>query len=789
MRFSRIFLVLGLLIASLAVPRLAFADTHTVTVTAAVLAHASDFQAEIVADPLTLLAQDSVTTFTVTYGSHLLYGDQITLEAQWAAGLNGAVPVDIFEYVDGSATNGYGGAVPVIDLVNQKIDWTIPYIPANTINQTVTFQLKTNSAYAGGNLINLPVTAKVISRTVSSATATVTSSYQYQGVAPSPSPSPIPSPSPTPTPVPETSPVPGVTASPTPVSTPAPSPASRPTISLTSLLSTQFSLLIQTAQPSSVQVRYGPSPNSLSQSQIDSSFAREHLQILTGLTPGTVYYVKVIATDVNGVVSTSSIYRFKTALTADQPTVILPTVTFVSANSATLYSGQLTDPTQAPAPAVLVLPPHLVYGFRFQVTRSQSIKKVLVRVKNAQVLGSSTDMVSLPEPNQLVTQLIETQPGLYEGNLITPNQLGRYSLTAQLFDVNGNIVEAPLASLTVSPPLTILDRGTRRAIERAQVQLSYFSPKSQSFELLPPQLFSRKNPDYTDPKGQLQNLGLPIGDYQVKVTAIGYDQAQMDFVLSGETGHGYPQITLAKSPFNFITLLTYFGTAAQDLQAQTHLFLQTLSGSTRFFELNAILVIGGLLILTLVSLAARLRIPIHAIFHYLLHRTNVLIIQPSTGERLTGKVVSTETRVGLAGAEVFLIDEGKRQVVAHTKTDQQGGFSFVRALVQHFSLEVMADGYQPIVLTEAELELTETGTVTIRLAQRLTQPALAHATLVTVERAMALLFETWLVLSICFEISFGFVLGWLRVAPFFLFSLLNLGLWLLHLSHLRRERL
>jgi hypothetical protein len=55
------------------------------------------------------------------------------------------------------------------------------------------------------------------------------------------------------------------------------------------------------------------------------------------------------------------------------------------------------------------------------------------------------------------------------------------------------------------------------------------------------------------------------------------------------------------------------------------------------------------------------------------------------------------------------------------------------------------------------------------------------------EKFLGLIFEFILIQTIVLEITFGFVLGWPKTLPFLIISILNLGIWLLHLTHRRTE--
>ncbi len=782
------------------------AVTQTVAVTASVLAKPIDFQGEIVSDVSGNIEQNTVVTYTITYGSRLLYGDSIKVEAQWYPGLpDGSSPSDIFEYVPGSASLAYGSTAPFIDSVNQKIKWDIPNLPANTTGQTVTFQLKTNSSYTGNNKVDLPVRVRVISRTASSTDQVATVSYKYHG-------SPVvitatnePASSPTPTPV--VSAAPTVSPSPSSITTTSSTSTKKlttasvvvkkavPSLTLLSLVDNAVKLAVQTPEASTINVSYGTTPLVTKEVPSDETLSSLHTVVLNNLEPNTDHFVQVEAINSSGEVTKSDVYVYKTAVTSEQPQVQLPTVTFLTSN-VTLFSSDniLNDTssesssTKAESTPIIVLPKNTLYSFHFASTKTLSIKKVLVLIRDAQVLGASTEQGNQSTANTLSTQLILAKNGNFEGNLKSPAKPGKYEVFAQIFDTDGNIVENKIADLRVSLPFRVIAKDSRNPIEKAEVLLSYWSDKTKSFVLLPPQLFSSANPDYTDVEGNLANLALPQGKYQVKVSATRYKTATVDFTIGPDQEQDYPNIILERESFNIVTMLKYFTEVFRDFADKRVTHLRTVAQSSRFFELNILIVTGTLVFLTLISFSTRIRIPLQKLPKYLWHRTRILFAGKDITELVKGIVVDKLTGQPVSGADVFFVDERKRQIVAHKRTGTDGKFSFVKVLSTLEAIEVMAEGYEPFALDADSYVCEESHEHVLELEKSTRQKQLWEDGLSFFEKFLGLIFEFILIQTIIFELTFGFVLGWPKTAPFFVISVVNLGLWLLHLTHRRTEQ-
>ena len=400
----------GTLSTNLDASTVAFSSSSNdqLSVTATVPANSSDFSSAIISPTKGQpFSQGTTADYSLTYGSNLAYNSNITIEAEWSQGtVSGSnIPsVDLLDYVIGSASNGYGNVSPVVDPVNRKIDWVITNLPANTHNQTVTFQLKTNSSYTGSSLVNFAVSSRVIGPGVITPDQTVNQSYLYLAPASSGGSSSSASSSPTPTP----SPTPSV--SPSPSATPAPQTAfAINAVKVQELTQSNATLEVDTSSASNVIVKYSSSTKSLDQSLSDSAFQTSHQIRLDGLNPDTFYYFKVSATSSDGKTAQSDIFVFKTAQVSIAPTLNQQSLVVTSTEDIPLNENPTTP--DAKTVSGLVIPQDNVYAFKFTVAKPDQVRSISIIVKNSQVLGVSTDDIGAV--NTVESTVTEIQPGSY----------------------------------------------------------------------------------------------------------------------------------------------------------------------------------------------------------------------------------------------------------------------------------------------------------------------------------------------------------------------------------------
>ena len=403
------------------------------------------------------------------------------------------------------------------------------------------------------------------------------------------------------------------------------------------------------------------------------------------------------------------------------------------------------------------------------------------------MLGISTERGNDAYVSSELTDVIEISPRNFIGRLKSPLVPGIYEIIARIYDVSGNIVEEKIVDLHVTRNLRVISSENSLPVGGAQVVLYYYNIRSKKYEALSQQVFTVKNPSYTNIDGEI-NTPLPHGRYMAQVTAIGFGQKKVEFVIGLKSGEVYPEVILHREPLNLLSVIQYYWTIFLDVISEFKLFIQYLSASVRFFELNALIGIAFLTLLTFVAFASRFHIPIHSIFDYLIHHRKVASSPKEMGELITGKVFDEKFSQFLKDADVYLINIDNGKVVSHVKTDSEGNFSFVKIKARSYQIEVMKDGYQRFMFDESEVKPDKNGEYVLKIQKHKLSPTIISKGAVFAERLFDIFFETLLVTSFIFEISIGYALGWGKVWLFLLISTINLFVWLLHLSHLKSEK-
>ncbi len=745
---------------------------QSISVTGTVPPQASDFQLAATSDTATVVAQGHKITYTITYGSHLYYAGQLTVEAQWYQGTIAGAPapsVDIAQYAPGSSTKAYNNTEAVVDTVNQKIDWTISSFPAQTTDQTVSFSLTTTANYTGSSTVTFPINVRIITPDFTTADQTKSQTYQHDASLV------------TATPTPEGStPTPTGTAIPTPV----PHPLTISSLTLNSISDTTIDLFVQTSQLSNITVLYGTSPQALTNSMTKNTLHNVYDVLLDHLTANTRYYIEVKATGAQDNTTISDIFTFKTASPGQIPQVDPTTVTFVASNIV-LYIPKSSASGQGVAQPVITVPQNVSYNFRFQVNKPQAIKRVQVVIRNKFVLGiTSADAI---DPNTTITDLIETQNGVYDGQLKAPPLPGSYVEFARVSDIYGNISEQKLADVNVSQPFRVFNTSNQQPIEAAQVLFYYQNYRTHAFLPLPPQLFPIKNPSYTNIGGQII-LPLPQGTYKSTITAIGYAPKTVTFTIGPNQGEDYPAVLLTPAPFNMLTTGKYYLNIVQDVLGTTKAYVQDVSYSTRFFDLNAVIATAILVFLTLLSFSSRIHIPLRYLFTYFLNFSRITAVQRKLGNKIKGRIFDKETGEVVPLADVYLVDSSTNDILGHTQSNKQGDFLFTFLPNEGYDIQVMAKGFEPITFRESEIHAVELGGYLLSIKKRELAPSIIERFSMWGKRLMSVLFEMLIISSFIFEIAIGYALGFEKTILFIAFSLINVYFWVLHLTHLRSEK-
>ncbi|MFC1662706.1 SpaA isopeptide-forming pilin-related protein, partial [Patescibacteria group bacterium] len=110
---------------------------------AAAVLPAPILEIEKTADPLGATDRDAEILYTITYGNAGIGAAIVDIVDTWSFGSH-----LLADYVAASATNAYGGVVPVVDTSAKTITWNNVSLPAQTTGLTVTYKLRTHEFHS-----------------------------------------------------------------------------------------------------------------------------------------------------------------------------------------------------------------------------------------------------------------------------------------------------------------------------------------------------------------------------------------------------------------------------------------------------------------------------------------------------------------------------------------------------------------------------------------------------------------------------------------------------------------
>ena len=176
--------------------------------------------------------------------------------------------------------------------------------------------------------------------------------------------------------------------------------------------------------------------------------------------------------------------------------------------------------------------------------------------------------------------------------------------------------------------------------------------------------------------------------------------------------------------------------------------------------------------IVLVVLSSYLKVPLHSLWHSLVHHSSTHPLFGKETEKNTGVIIDRDTKECVCGAEVFLLNM-HHKILAHTVSDKNGRVSFVIHMnTSNYQIEIMGDGYQPEVYDIQEnasqtfyISKSDHGFSSIR--------HLKHY----VHDITEVGFEVFLVIALVFEVVIGMVLGWMKVLIFVIASIIALIVW------------
>jgi hypothetical protein len=739
----------SLLLVSSFAGNFAFAEAASdQTASVTVPAQASNFPLSIEQiTPASSFSQNQEIEYKITYGSDLSFSiADLKIEAQWYTGNSGdGSTQDVADYIVGSATDAYANTHPVVDVTNKKIDWTISTFPANTIGQTVSFKLKTNTSYTKNYNVTFDVAARIYGPGVTTPDSTVTTTYKYESPPTTPTPTPGPG---------------GATNSSFAIDK----------IEVRSISENSAVIYVNANNESKFTIRYGKTP-SLGQSVGINYYTQEAFLTLNKLNPETVYYFNVTAINRSSGAATSDLFTFTTS-SAPPPEVNTGSLVATSNDSIiSLTPGQLGENARI----ILVVPESTSFKFRFTIIKNQSnVNSVQAFLRNKKILGLIFPSHALSD--NPISNLVELSPGVWEGSITTSRVTGNYDFYARIKDTKGNIIEQKIAEVKVVNKFTVLNTKGK-PIEGARILFYVYSPTSKKYVRIPSNDVPGANPQFTNNKGKLV-LTLPQGKYKADVSQVGYSDQTVFFDINSESG--FPTVKMQSHSITPLALIIFYGKTVNDVFLyNTQLYAQVLTGSVRFFDLVAAIILGSFAVLTLVAFSRRHRIPFSSLSSYFYY----LIDHNGNQNNYVEGVVYDEKGQPITGANVYLNDSESEEIVARSKTNKRGEFFFRRNASDKnkYLLLVMCKNYKTTSLIPYEAKTHIHLKITLEKAHE--GLGLLDKLEKVFSEGLGMSFEALAILSLIFEILFIVNFGIIKTLPFLLISVLNLLMWTLYIRH------
>ena len=566
--------------------------TDYLSVTGIVPGSASDFTVTVApTSPQSTYAQNTTIPFTLTYQSNLSSAaGPLTLVANWSRGTvsGDTVPtLDLLDYVDTSAGNAYGGAVPVIDLVNRTITWTITSLPTGVGTQTLNFSLKTNENYTGSSQVSLTVDASITNSGIISPATQQSLTYQYTSSSTSTSTTTTSDDSST-----DTSTTTTTTSTSTSTTTVEPTSFIAPTttpavvtpepvlslIDIVGLTDTTAAIQVESNVPLRFSILYGTSIDNLDNRINAITTGNNFVFEVANLLKEDTYYFQIVARDENGNDVESQFYSFTTAQTEDVPIVENDSIV-ISSNDNVLLNPELTLDEEVID--YVVIPTQQNYEIKFKLANSENIDRIQLFLRDPKVQGITSYQKDGVEETK-TAQMVALNDGWFKGRLLALDETKTYQIVARMFTKDGVINEQAISSVKYVLPLNVMSAWTEEPLEKARVELSYFNTNTQLYTEVSPVIYGALEPLYSEPDGNV-DMVLPVGRYKATISSLGYRTKEVEFYLGKDDAQTYPVVTLELGENWFIALLMIIVDTAKDVFLFTWEFFETLGQSKRFF--------------------------------------------------------------------------------------------------------------------------------------------------------------------------------------------------------------
>lgn len=711
-------------------------QSSNIVLTASVLPQATDLSVTIaaVAPPVGDIEPETILSYEMTYENLYSSSSPLTVQASWSLGtLEGtsSPSIDILSYVSGSATDGYSATPPVIDTLARTITWTIASLPAGSGPQTVQFSLKTNSYASAGKLVSFTTSAAAVAP-ISSVPDEITQGYRAA--------TPVATPSPTAS-------SDQTAATPQPTATPAPAqlPLRIESVRIVSITDSTVTIAIGLSRPGTIDLTYQSSLTGNQTAIRALQPSNAHTITIPRLAKNTQYLIRFSASAADGQTAQSDYYS---VTTASGPTTTDQLLANIRLTSQGVMIANLGN-----QPPTMTIP----FGNPLEI---------------------SLELASGVTPRTFTLNgypFEQTVDNSYVARF-TPSQQGTTQLSIVLFDANGALSTTPIAQLIMVNPLQIRDRAGG-PVEFARVFIKKYNPETRLFEIIPAQSLIAQNPLQSNQLGNVPMI-LPHGRYQFEVSAPGFTSAVHTFELSGESL--YPVIVLEHSTFPLIGRITNSIFVAHQMLALQLAHLRGSTASASLYATAAFLTCAFFLVLSSLSLAARIHVPFLQLPSYLWHRSRFFGNVTGGSTRLVrGKLVAAATHKPISRALITFMDESSGVVLASVTTDRSGSFQFRVRDSTSISGRVSAVGYAEGTLDFSAIE--KEGPTIFELEEHpAAVQARAHRLLEVGETLLGSLFEVLLVVAVVLQVFFFRHTSVLTQAILIIGTVVNLSIWSLY---------
>ena len=735
-------------------------EQRNFSVSAAVPPGTSDYQFSLApAQATNPVTQSTTLQYVITYGAQESAGFNvpITLIADWRSS-DAMTNIPVLDYVIGSGSEAYGGVDPVVDLVNRQITWTIPSLPQGTVDQTVTFEVRTNSNYTGDAEIRFTIRANMNNQYVTMQEQSVTKTYIYDEDYQEPV---------------------TITATPTPAPSSAPAPTNRPTApsitntSFTGITDASATILVDTSTPTRIRVNYGTSSQFLPSSLTTADYALRSSITLDDLRPATTYYLRFLLTDREGQSTTSEIFTFRTAEDSTPPDLEDNIIVFTSQGLILISDIQ----RKGAVSQIALLTPDSEYEFSYAVRNKITVRSIEAVIRN-KVLGLANTAYA-QESQTITVPMRERSPSVYVATLKTLNA-GFFEVSVRIVDMNGNITEQKIAELKVISHFSVVDESTKNPISDSRVYFSVYNQQTKQYEPLPYELFRNvPNPSFTDLDG-LVKITLPLGKYRAHVSAFGYREQIVDFTLGVNQGEDFPQISLQKDQANIVGYMKYYGNAVTDIVRNVGTVVNSLALSVRFFNILATFILLVTIGITFLLFSFRTRVYLRHIFPFFTHHVRTIAQKHPLGTFCA--TITDEEGRRVKGALISVLDDATGELLTSIASNTIGiCYLFNPKEHKNLKLLIIKQGYQPKTVAVASDIANTTEGLTIMLRKGHKPPNAALVGIWSLMEAIAgRFFEVSLFASFLLELFFLSIYGFTKTLPFFVLSLFNLILWIFY---------